>query len=98
MCVFGGRGEGGGGGGGCVYAYRERNKELNLKLIFPYPKFVHKAQAKLNSKNGMRLTVFKVWFMGFNATFNNISVIVVVSLLVEETGTPGENHRPVASH
>jgi len=31
--------------------------------------------------------------MVFNATFNNISVV-----LVEETGGPGENHRPVASH
>jgi hypothetical protein len=29
--------------------------------------------------------------------FNNISVISSV-LLVEETGVPGENHRPVASH
>jgi nucleoside-specific outer membrane channel protein Tsx len=35
----------------------------------------------------------------FNATFNNISVISWRSvLLVEETGGPGENHRPVASH
>jgi hypothetical protein len=35
----------------------------------------------------------------FNATFNNISVISWWSvLLVEETGGPGENHRPVASH
>jgi hypothetical protein len=35
----------------------------------------------------------------FNATFNNISVISWRSdLLVEETGRPGENHRPVASH
>jgi len=33
------------------------------------------------------------FYIGFNATFNNISV-----LLVEETGLPGENHRPVASH
>jgi len=35
-----------------------------------------------------------------NATFNNISVISWRSdfLLVEETGVPGENHRPVASH
>jgi len=33
------------------------------------------------------------WFMVFNATFNNISVI-----LVEETGIPAENHRPVTSH
>jgi len=33
------------------------------------------------------------WFMAFNATFNNISVISWQSvLLVEETGFPGENH------
>jgi hypothetical protein len=37
--------------------------------------------------------------MVFNATFNNISVILRQSvLLVEETRVPGENHRPVASH
>jgi len=35
----------------------------------------------------------------FNTTFNNISVISWRSvLLVEESGGPGENHRPVASH
>ena len=35
----------------------------------------------------------------FNATFNNISAIPWRSvLLVEETGVPGENNRPVASH
>jgi len=38
-------------------------------------------------------------FMVFNATFNNISVILwQLVLLVEETGVPGENHRPVTSH
>ena len=37
--------------------------------------------------------------MMLNATFNNISVISWRSvLLVDETGVPGENHRPVASH
>ena len=37
--------------------------------------------------------------MVFNTTFNNISVILWQSvLLVEETGRPGENHRPVTSH
>ena len=37
--------------------------------------------------------------MVFNATLNNISVISWKSvLLVEETGVPRENHRPVASH
>jgi hypothetical protein len=40
-----------------------------------------------------------VWFMVFNATFNNISVISWWSvLLVEKTGVSGENHRSVASH
>jgi hypothetical protein len=35
--------------------------------------------------------------VAFNAPFNNISVISWQSvLLVEETGVPGENHRPVA--
>ena len=39
------------------------------------------------------------WFMVFNTNFNNISVISWRSvLLVEETGAPGVNHQPVASH
>ena len=39
------------------------------------------------------------WLIVFNATFNNISVILWQSvLLVVETGVPGENHRLVASH
>jgi hypothetical protein len=42
--------------------------------------------------------VFMVWYMLFNATFNNISVISWRQvLLVEETGARGENYRPVAS-
>jgi len=37
--------------------------------------------------------------MVLNVTFNNISAISLWSvLLVEETGGPTENHRPVASH
>jgi hypothetical protein len=37
--------------------------------------------------------------MVFNATFINTSVISWrLVLLVEETGEPGENHRPVAKH
>jgi hypothetical protein len=45
----------------------------------------------------LSLTVIRL--MMVNATFNNISVISWRSvLLVEETGVPGENHRPVASH
>ena len=37
--------------------------------------------------------------MVFNSSFNNISVISWRSvLLVKETGVPGENHWPIASH
>ena len=37
--------------------------------------------------------------MVLNATFNNISVIVWLSvLLMEETGVPRENNHPAASH
>ena len=37
--------------------------------------------------------------MVFNATFNNILIISWRSvLLLEETGVPGENHRPATSH
>ena len=49
----------------------------------------------------VQYSIFVAWFglMVFNATFNNISAISWRSvLLVEETGGPGENHRPVASH
>jgi hypothetical protein len=44
-------------------------------------------------------TLVRVRFKVFNATFNNISSISCRSvLLVEETGAPRENQRPVASH
>jgi hypothetical protein len=42
------------------------------------------------------LNIWFGWFMVFNATFNNISVILRRSvLLMEETRVPGKNHRPV---
>jgi hypothetical protein len=42
---------------------------------------------------------FRVRFMVVNATFKSISVILWWSvLLVQESGEPGENHRPDASH
>jgi hypothetical protein len=47
--------------------------------------------------NVIRKVLF-VCLMVFNATFNNISAISWWSvLLVEETGGPGQNHRPVTS-
>ena len=53
----------------------------------------------LNYKVKLKIEQELVWFMVFNATFNNISVILWRSfLLVEKTGVPRENHRPVASH
>jgi hypothetical protein len=48
---------------------------------------------------GVGFHLWLVWLMVFNATFNNISVISWRSvILVEETGVPGENYRPVVSH
>ena len=47
----------------------------------------------------MNFLLWFLWFMVFNATFNNILVISWRSvLLVEETGVPSENHRPIVSH
>ena len=41
----------------------------------------------------------RVRVMVFNTTFNNISVILLRSvLLVEETRITGENHRPATNH
>ena len=38
------------------------------------------------------------WVMVFNATVDNISVLSwQYVFLVEETGVPGKNHRPIAS-
>jgi hypothetical protein len=49
--------------------------------------------------DGIPLSHCRFRLMVFNSTFNNISVISWLSvLLVEETGVPWENHRPVASH
>ena len=48
-----------------------------------------------------RSVPYELWesIMMFTATFNNISFISLLSvLLVEETRLPGENHRSVASH
>ena len=43
--------------------------------------------------------IARIRAMMLNATFNNNLVISWRSvLLVEETGVPGENHRPAASH
>jgi hypothetical protein len=62
------------------------------KIIMIYYNFSHFTSNKKKEGHYIR-------FMVFNATFNNISVISWGSiLLMEETGVPRENHRPVASH
>jgi hypothetical protein len=64
-----------------------RHKRTMLSLSF----YILQSQRVFNNKF--------VCLMVFNDTFNNISVISWQSvLLVGETGGPGENHRPVASH
>ena len=55
----------------------------------------------VNAKNVSQCPMSTIWVrvVVFNATFNNISVILWRSvLLVEKTRVPGENHRPAASH
>jgi len=47
----------------------------------------------------MNICEARVKFMVFSATFNNIPAISWrLVLLVKETGVPGENPRPAASH
>ena len=88
--------------GGCQYSMKDF-----LSILFPYYSLNFEMQITsfkegfcftytciCNMNNGLGLGV-----MVFNATFNNISVILWRSvLLVEETGVLEENHRPVASH
>ena len=59
----------------------------------------NRADSKFNLTYNSANSVLWVRVRVFNASFNNISVILWWSvLLMEETGLPGENHRPVASH
>ena len=54
---------------------------------------------QVNITKNHYILYFWVRVIVFNATFNNISVILWQSvLLVKETGVPGENHRPTTSH
>jgi len=59
-----------------------------------FPAFQADEVMKVEQTKGLEVRV-----MVFNATFNNISFISWRSvLLLEETGVPGENHRPAANH
>jgi hypothetical protein len=83
-------------GEGCLYHTDQVTKD-GLKNIFASNVFGHYA---LVSSTCISIHFFLglVWFMVFNATFHNIAAISWQSvLLIEETGVPAENHRPVAS-
>jgi hypothetical protein len=66
----------------------------NLILLLSLNRICVSTEVKRTSHS-----IWLVSLMVFNATFNNISVILWRTiLLLEETRVPGENHRPVASH
>ena len=71
---------------------------LRLSCVFDSP-LTNSRTILRECVSHMRENVGLVSFMVLNATFNHISVISWLSvLLVVETGVPGENHRPVASN
>ena len=73
-----------------LYKYYGRLSDLDI-LIYLCEKFLNNHQKPIERQF--------VCLMVFNATFNNISAISWRSvLLMEETGVPGEKHRPVISH
>ena len=91
-----------------VWDLQGKTVNINLLLWIIYYKQNHNISYL---KNKIFYTVYSVryiyWiqiclfvcFVVFNATFNNISAISWRSvLLVEKTGEPWENHRPVACH
>ena len=50
-------------------------------------------------KSDVLMILHEIVLIELNVNLNNISVISWRSvLLVDETGVPGENHRPVTSH
>jgi hypothetical protein len=72
------------------------NNLQNLNCLTVVDYLLNKPSVVANKK---AIKEMFVCLMVFNATFNNISVISSRSvLLVEESGGPGGNHRPVASH
>ena len=82
------------------YSYKQCfiPKSKDNIIIIEYRVRLHRRTNENTLRNYLPLD-YIVCLMVFNATFNNISVISRRSvLLVEETGGPGENDRPVARH
>jgi hypothetical protein len=89
------------------YTHHNSWKCGTLKQIIQISIVFNKVEMKLSEFNSFFFSVLEgclfvclfVCLKVFNTTFNNISVISWWSVvLMEETGGPGENHRPVASH
>ena len=82
------------------FSYKLKNKSLLfnfLQLAFDIE--TESKDSNIYLDDMVSISIGWVRVMVFNATFNNISVMSWRSvLLVEETGVPRENHRPVASH
>jgi hypothetical protein len=78
-----------------VYGQNKKGKKdetsnFYLTNIYWYP---YISQNHINTHHIHNSRTYSVRVMVFNATFNNISVILWRSvLLVEETRVPGENH------
>jgi len=65
-------------------------------MVFSIQSWLKRRGQKCQSCHYSFFFIEKVTVIVFNATFNNIPVISCWSvLLVEETGVPGENRRPV---
>ena len=89
-------------------SYKDGPEEYTRKFVAPKVEFssIHNNRKSVGFNIILKQTYFCFywfsdfgWFMVFNATFNNISVILWRTvLLVEESGVPGENHWPVASN
>ena len=78
-----------------------------LQIIKIIPKQIHiQLKKKLfNQEYYIRICIkFKIWTQRYGGLWclMPLSTILVISwqsdLLIEETGVPGENHRPVANH
>ena len=89
---------------GAIYRYRLPRWRYIAAIQHTKQKHIFAADFQRRITNAinpqyLQMVWFTIWYMVFDATFNNFSAISWRSvLLVEETGGPGENHRPVASH
>jgi hypothetical protein len=80
-----------------IYVLYERSPVLKTDMEFVYIRNADIVYRYMTCKHTCTPVYKAFWVrvrvMVVNATFNNISV-----LLVEETGVPEENHRPTTSH